>query len=128
MPARPSYGRGGEGKEIIAHFFSYEQYCIDAAVHFTIVLRSTSSVRIHMPFVGGGMEKRTVIWAYLPQITLPPAVTIPSSLLVKSLEAVCPLRGWGGMRAYLTLHSIIVPLLSTPSCVYMGFCGFCVSS
>ncbi len=34
--------------------------------------------------------------------------------------------GLGRMRAYLTLHSIIVPLLSTPNCVYMGFCGFCV--
>lgn len=29
-----------------------------------------------------------------------------------------------GKRAYLTLHSIMVPLLSTPSWVYMGFCGF----
>lgn len=27
-------------------------------------------------------------------------------------------------RAYLTLHSITVPLLRTPSWVYIGFCGF----
>ena len=32
---------------------------------------------------------------------------------------------WG--RAYLTLHSMIVPLLKTPNCVYMGFCGFCAT-
>ena len=31
-------------------------------------------------------------------------------------------------NVYLTLHSIIVPLLSTPNWVYMGFCGFCISS
>lgn len=44
-----------------------------------------------------------VTCAHRPHTTLPPAVTMPSSE---------------------TLTSTIVPLVSTPSCVYMGFCGF----
>lgn len=44
-----------------------------------------------------------VIWAYFPNTTLPPVVTIPSSE---------------------TLTSITVPLVMTPSCVYMGDWGF----
>ena len=44
-----------------------------------------------------------VTWAYLPQTTLPPVVTRPSSL---------------------TLTSITVPLVMTPSCVYSGEDGF----
>ena len=91
-------------------------------------------VRIHLwcEKIGGkrGVGKRTVIWAYRPHITLPPAVTIPSSLMGKGLDggihyAVGMGMGMGKM-AYLTLHSIMVPLLRTPSWVYMGFCGFCV--
>lgn len=44
-----------------------------------------------------------VICAYFPKTTLPPAVTIPSSD---------------------TLTSMIVPLVRTPSWVYIGDCGF----
>lgn len=44
-----------------------------------------------------------VIWAHLPQTTLPLAVTMPNSL---------------------TLTSMMVPLVKTPSWVYMGDCGF----
>lgn len=44
-----------------------------------------------------------VICAHRPHTTLPPAVTSPNSL---------------------TLTSIIVPFVKTPSCVYNGFCGF----
>ena len=44
-----------------------------------------------------------VICAQRPHTTFPPAVTIPNSL---------------------TLTSIIVPFVNTPSCVYIGFCGF----
>ena len=44
-----------------------------------------------------------VTWAYLPNTTLPPAVTMPSSE---------------------TLTSMTVPLVITPSWVYIGLCGF----
>lgn len=44
-----------------------------------------------------------VICAHLPHTTFPPVVTNPNSL---------------------TFTSIIVPLVSTPSCVYSGFWGF----
>ena len=44
-----------------------------------------------------------VTCAHRPHTTFPPAVTIPNSL---------------------TFTSTIVPLVSTPNCVYMGFCGF----
>lgn len=44
-----------------------------------------------------------VICAYFPNTTLPPAVTIPSSE---------------------TLTSMTVPLVRTPSWVYIGDCGF----
>lgn len=76
-------------------------------------------------WVGRGGE-RTVIWAYRPHITFPPAVTIPSSLVgLKVRWGLSSTMGWDGMamdmdmedreRAYLTLHSITVPLLKTPS-------------
>src|ERR1700733_3551735 len=44
-----------------------------------------------------------VIWAYFPKTTLPPVVTMPSSE---------------------TFTSMTVPFVITPSCVYIGDCGF----
>ena len=60
---------------------SHEQYGIDAAVHFAIVLNVDVSGRKRALACWTEWEKRTVICAYLPHITLPPAVTIPSSLV-----------------------------------------------
>ena len=81
-------------EEVIVSFsqdgaFSYEQYCVDAAVHVAVVLCVDRQYGLtcwqifeRSGVEWSGVEKLTVIWAYLPQITLPPAVTIPSSLVV----------------------------------------------
>ena len=72
----------------------------------------------------------TVTWAQRPQTTFPAVVTRPSSDTEGWCQGVFMVtkekngkgeKGKGG----IPLTSIIVPLVKTPSCVYIGFCGFC---
>ena len=71
----------------------------DSSLHLPPALSQTSSTAFTHP----SFSQLFVICAHRPHTTLPPAVTIPNSL---------------------TLTSTIVPFVKTPSCVYIGLCGF----
>jgi hypothetical protein len=77
----------------------YQQNSIQATVVLRVICDFCNPLvpRLQEP------QPRKNLRAYLPHTTFPPAVTSPNSD---------------------TLTSIMVPLVSTPSCVYKGFCGF----
>lgn len=78
-----------------------EKDCVDTAVVLgpVVVLESL----LESECVAAARTYTLVIWAHLPQTTLPLVVTRPSSE---------------------TLTSTMVPLVRTPSWVYRGFWGF----
>lgn len=64
---------------------SNQQHGVDAAVHLAVVLELRVSA---CGLLAWGEEwSGTVICAYLPQTTFPPAVTIPSSLM-RALDTI----------------------------------------
>ena len=77
-----------------------EKDCVDAAVVFGPVVVLGSLFEYDC---AAARTYTLVIWAHLPQTTLPLVVTRPSSE---------------------TLTSTMVPLVRTPSWVYRGFWGF----
>ena len=76
-----------------------------------------STALIHPSFSGW-----LVTWAYLPQTTFPPCVTIPSSL---TLTWIYSHVYWSIISFWLVeLTSSTVPLVITPKDVYRGELGF----